>query len=595
MSGFPIPEVRDVIHSIPESIVILDSDGCILEYNDAWVEFVNEFGFASEGSVTGSHFLSQVRDGDCWMSDLAAREFRDVVEGRTDSFEYDLPCNDNEKHRWLHLYAECFGDDDQFVSITIFDNTDSKLAELGFDLGDSFINQQGVALIFDANGDLILADSRLAELTEVSAIEGRSYTELPGDLVDQIDSFGEIEAMVEAVLEGDLKFASTETTFRPLTGGELTVEIRIEPYQVDEYTNGAILTGTDVTRSQEQGDTLRLYERAIEGSTELLAAVDTDFRFLFANKAYREFFDFPSEEDVYLFDVIGEKNRPEVERMVKRVFQGETIEYSQDRTGADGRTHPFGLRYYPLRNREGTVIGAVAAIRDMTGQKEREQQLLVMDRVLRHNMNNDMNIITGNAELIRSESTGKIESQASTISETSTSLLDTVDKQRDIIELLIDPHRIQNLDVCNIVEGASTTIRERFPHAEIVTTVPDTLFAKTIPEIEQAIEELIDNAVNHGEDISSEVIVSVEETGEMVTVTIEDNGPGIPAEELGILTGEHEIEPLYHGSGMGLWLVNWIVSHSEGQLDFEENNPRGSRVSITLEKADGVYPDISGR
>lgn len=67
-----------------------------------------------------------------------------------------------------------------------------------------------------------------------------------------------------------------------------------------------------------------------------------------------------------------------------------------------------------------------------------------------------------------------------------------------------------------------------------------------------------------------------------VQVEITDNGPGIPSEEIKVLTREREVEPLYHGSGLGLWLVNWIVRRSNGAIQFEENDPRRSVVTIDL-------------
>jgi signal transduction histidine kinase len=43
--------------------------------------------------------------------------------------------------------------------------------------------------------------------------------------------------------------------------------------------------------------------------------------------------------------------------------------------------------------------------------------------------------------------------------------------------------------------------------------------------------------------------------------------------------------PLHHGSGLGLWLVHWLVEASGGDLDFADNRQRGSVVTLTLERA----------
>ncbi|MGM0399180.1 MAG: ATP-binding protein, partial [Halobacteriota archaeon] len=67
-----------------------------------------------------------------------------------------------------------------------------------------------------------------------------------------------------------------------------------------------------------------------------------------------------------------------------------------------------------------------------------------------------------------------------------------------------------------------------------------------------------------------------------VRIRVVDDGPGIPRMEREVLSGETEIGPLYHGSGLGLWFVNLAVRQADGVLQFEENEPRGSVVSIRL-------------
>ncbi|MFA9518229.1 ATP-binding protein [Halopenitus sp. H-Gu1] len=71
---------------------------------------------------------------------------------------------------------------------------------------------------------------------------------------------------------------------------------------------------------------------------------------------------------------------------------------------------------------------------------------------------------------------------------------------------------------------------------------------------------------------------------ESVTIRIADDGPGIPEQDRRILTDDHDIDALYHGSGIGLWYVYWVVKLSGGRLDFEENEPRGSIVVIELDR-----------
>ena len=56
--------------------------------------------------------------------------------------------------------------------------------------------------------------------------------------------------------------------------------------------------------------------------------------------------------------------------------------------------------------------------------------------------------------------------------------------------------------------------------------------------------------------------------------------------ETDVLDDETEISSTYHGSGVGLWVMQWAVNSLGGDLSFEENSPRGNLVQIALPKAE---------
>jgi signal transduction histidine kinase len=63
-------------------------------------------------------------------------------------------------------------------------------------------------------------------------------------------------------------------------------------------------------------------------------------------------------------------------------------------------------------------------------------------------------------------------------------------------------------------------------------------------------------------------------------VTITDDGPGIPQQEIEVLNAESETQ-LEHGSGIGLWLVQWIIDRSNGTVEIESAED-GSTVKLGL-------------
>jgi signal transduction histidine kinase len=82
-----------------------------------------------------------------------------------------------------------------------------------------------------------------------------------------------------------------------------------------------------------------------------------------------------------------------------------------------------------------------------------------------------------------------------------------------------------------------------------------------------------------------EVIVAPTKYEEYVEIQIVDDGPGIPDEERLVATKPEETSPLNHGTGLGLWAASTIVRSFEGSFRIEDNDPRGSIVSMTLPRA----------
>jgi light-regulated signal transduction histidine kinase (bacteriophytochrome) len=86
-------------------------------------------------------------------------------------------------------------------------------------------------------------------------------------------------------------------------------------------------------------------------------------------------------------------------------------------------------------------------------------------------------------------------------------------------------------------------------------------FVAATSKLEVALRHIIENAAEHNDADSPVVTVrlQVANEGGHVEIVVADNGPGIPPQERDVLI-EGEETPLRHGSGLGLWIVNWIVN-----------------------------------
>jgi signal transduction histidine kinase len=102
---------------------------------------------------------------------------------------------------------------------------------------------------------------------------------------------------------------------------------------------------------------------------------------------------------------------------------------------------------------------------------------------------------------------------------------------------------------------------------------------------EQAISNVVENAVTHGES-GEHVAVLLERRGEGFSLTVVDDGPGVPDSELPRL-GERTFrsddarqrDP--RGSGLGLAITSEVCTRCGWALVFDREKPRGLRVTIT--------------
>ncbi|MFB6133309.1 MAG: PAS domain S-box protein [Halanaeroarchaeum sp.] len=366
-------------------------------------------------------------------------------------------------------------------------------------------------------------------------------------------------------------------------------EQTIAPIRGDDGDNeGYVALQTDISDRLRLEEERKTFADIVQRLDDPIMQQDLDGNFEVLNDAVTEYADVPRDKLIGAdeFAFMNERIAAKIARQKQRVIETEephTYEVNPTFPGKGKRS--FRTTRYPHYDTDGNLDGTVAICRDVTELKERERHLQVFDRVLRHNLNNDMNVIVGHAERIRDGATGEIATAAEHIVETGTSLVDLAEKERRIVDLLTGDTDRRALDLEPILDRVRDGVADQHPMAEIALQKTEDVTVGAIPEIEDAIFEVLENAIQHANEPSPAVFLEVIETDSAVMIRIADEGPGIPEMERNVLLGEGEITPLYHGSGLGLWLVNHVVSLSGGSLEFEENQPSGSVFKIRLRKS----------
>lgn len=251
------------------------------------------------------------------------------------------------------------------------------------------------------------------------------------------------------------------------------------------------------------------------------------------------------------------------------------------------RTDEIGDLYGSFDAMRTTLREQLRESQESRAQAERfNNQLQVIGRVLRHNLRNDLNVIKIYAKRIEKGKSQSVELDARRVQNQSENLLEKAEKQRVLVSVLSNDTTPEPYEVDSWLENAVSAVSYEHPQAEITLDISALPMVMTTPKLESAVEELLVNAIIHSDQEKPVVTLDVRTDESGVLIRVSDNGPEIPEIESGVL-GEQEIDPLNHGSGIGLWLVHWIVNQSGGDLLFESNEPRGNTVIIKLERAGG--------
>ncbi|MFC7072581.1 histidine kinase N-terminal 7TM domain-containing protein [Halovenus rubra] len=247
----------------------------------------------------------------------------------------------------------------------------------------------------------------------------------------------------------------------------------------------------------------------------------------------------------------------------------------------DGKRRTFDLRVSTLSGAYETLSGRVVSLRDVTERRQRDQRLDVLNRLLRHNIRNELNVVRGKIELAKMASEDEPETLSDAI-ETLDGVVARSDKVGRLSRLL-DAEETGSLDIATELREQYTSNTQNYPDGKIAVDLPEELSVSGGVWLVSAFDELVTNALDHNNSDDPFVEVSTDEASSddsHVVITITDNGPGINEQEIDTI-GKGRETPLNHSSGVGLWLVHWLVQRAGGTLSFV-NTDSGCTVRVRL-------------
>ena len=269
-----------------------------------------------------------------------------------------------------------------------------------------------------------------------------------------------------------------------------------------------------------------------------------------------------------------------VERLLGQPVDLDAGEQTVDLDTENGR-RTYRIRTSRITDQHDDAVGHALVLSDVTDQRLRQQRLQVLNRVLRHNLRNEMNVIQLSAERI-ANGEGAHEAEAERIIDQADALVDLaaqVHRTERVVGGEVDPG--QAVDVAAVLDRVVARLDADGATVDLRVDGGAGLAVRTDPALFDAVvANLLDNAVRHAGEAPRVDVHATERAGWLV-VRVADDGPGIPDDEVAAIRAGRETE-LLHGSGMGLWLVDWGTTRLGGEVSFGTSDRGGAAVTVRI-------------
>ncbi len=254
----------------------------------------------------------------------------------------------------------------------------------------------------------------------------------------------------------------------------------------------------------------------------------------------------------------------------------------------DGSIRWLQNRQIPIRDDDGNVVRVVGISTDITEQKRRENELDALNRILRHDIRNDVNVVAGWAELLEPHVAEEGRPYLRRIADAAEHVLELTEIAGEYAKTVTDDQDLETKPVSlrETLQRELDVRRESYPDAEFVVDgeIPD-VDVTANEMLGSVFRNLLNNAVQHNDTDDPAVEIRCETAPDAVHVHVADNGPGIPDHQKQVIFEQGEKGLGSAGTGMGLHLVQTLVEQYDGAVQVADNDPTGSVFSVTLPRA----------
>ncbi|UWR24037.1 PAS domain-containing sensor histidine kinase [Sulfitobacter sp. S190] len=345
----------------------------------------------------------------------------------------------------------------------------------------------------------------------------------------------------------------------------------------------------------------RLFDSVLSSVTSGVVGLDPEGRVTFVNRSAMRLLDWEEDQQSLALSVVV----PEFGSLFETLTSGPAEAAQEEvKVSRQGRMENLLVRMSTRRSGDGRLEGYVVAFDDVTDLVSAQRMAAWGDvaRRIAHEIKNPLTPIQLSAERIKRKFASKVGEESDKLEQmTGVIIRQTGDLRRIVDEFskfarMPEPERKQH-DLVHLVRDAVLLQKTGRPDIRIEADLPDAPLEAEIDAtmISQALTNLIKNA---GEaidtlkekeapaDLVPQVKVRLEATPSAATITIADNGCGLPEDRARLF--EPYVTTRSEGTGLGLPIVKKIIEEHGGTLVlsdapvFEGQSHHGAMAVVTL-------------
>ncbi|MCP4595884.1 MAG: PAS domain-containing protein [Neptuniibacter sp.] len=635
----------DAIESISDAFVLFDEERQIVLFNSKFSNVWESTGLRIETGTTIQDITRLARE-----SGLIAEEY--PASSNLGSTVYRLADG-----RWVQMSERPTQDGGLvilYTDITALKERETaqrehELAQKTEQLQRTVDNlSQGVVLV-NPEGTVELWNDRFLDLTGVEDSQVESHPPFAALMLDN-----------HAILQHALTAAQQGEVLASEQRGEAgqVIEVRTHPMPQGGFVN----TYTDITERHKYAETLRQNEQWIRLITDnvpaLIAYLDPDLHYRFANKVYEQWFGKSDGEldGQSIYAAYTQEQYDELKPYLDRALSGENVTFEVWQTNAQGEQRYMLKSYVANIDQQGNPNGFFVMIRDITERRRSAEALKLSHQLLEQRVEERTSELTELNEQLVSEieeragvearlREAKLEADRANLSKTkflaavSHDLLQPLNAARlfsgALSEKIQDEgHRTLAHSVSNSLDDVESLLRTLVDiskldagvvKADIISFGINSLFETLSAEFKQLanaegldfrcvnsqtvvrsdsqllariLRNFLTNAIRYTK--QGKILLGCRRRGDKLLIQVWDTGSGIPAEKLTEIFQEFKRlkkdQPGQEkGLGLGLAIVDKISSVLGHEIGVESVEGKGSVFSVEVPIGEAIAPvEVSG-